>query len=78
MSKYLLCESEFHHLISMWNLEIHFWIISNVQNLNRQDMHKMIKLHHEPNRDLYISDYYFMNIFQLSYGGLKCIQIMHI
>lgn len=32
-------------------------------------MHKMIKLHHEPNRNLCISDYYFMNIFQLSYGG---------
>ena len=24
-SKYLLCESEFHHPIGRWNLEIHFW-----------------------------------------------------
>ena len=24
-SKYLLCESKFHHPIGRWNLEIHFW-----------------------------------------------------
>ena len=36
-SKYLLCESEFHHLISIWNLEIHFgdfFDINSIEYIN--------------------------------------------